>query len=87
MKTGKKSKERLSLLDEQKETREKIGKRIRQLREATKLSQEKFANEFSLDRSQVSRVERGVTNIEINTLIEYCRALDVTLQEFFAGIE
>ena len=86
MKSVKKSKERPSLLDEQKETQKKIGARIRELREAMDLSQEKFANQFDLDRRQVSRIENG-TNIEINTLVSYIRALNTSLSEFFKEFE
>lgn len=60
--------------------------RLRGLREQTGLSQERFANQHDLDRRQISRVENG-TNVEINTLVSYCRALDITLQEFFKGME
>ena len=81
-----KSKYRPSLLEEQEEMQKKIGIRLRQLREATGLSQEKFANHHGLDRRQISRIENG-TNVEINTIVSYCRALEVTVQEFFIGIE
>lgn len=87
MQTGKKSKGRPSLLEEQKETREKIGKRIRQLRRQIGLSQEKFANLHGIDRTQVSRLERGESNFELSTLVIIVRALDITIQEFFAGME
>ena len=86
MNDKKKSKGRPSLLEEQEETQKKIGARLRQLREATGLSQEKFANEHDINRRLMSRIENG-TNFEINTLVELCRALDITLQEFFDGIE
>jgi transcriptional regulator with XRE-family HTH domain len=87
MNPKKKSKDQPTLLEEQKKTRQKIGLRLRQLREETGLSQESFANENNLDRSQTSRIERGIANIEINTLVAYIRALDITIQEFFVGIE
>ena len=81
-----KSKDRPSLLEEQEEMQKKIGIRLRALREVTGLSQEKFANHHGLDRRQISRVENG-TNIEINTIVQYCYALEITVQDFFAGIE
>ncbi len=87
MNSQKKSKGRGSLLDEQEETRKKIGARIRQMREETGLSQERFANTHGIDRTQVSRLERGESNFELNTLVIIIRALDTTLPEFFAGIE
>lgn len=86
MNSGKKSNETKTLLEEQEEIQVKIGARIRELREAKNLSQEKFANTYGLDRSQVSRLERGI-NFEINTLVEYCRALGISIKDFFAGIE
>lgn len=86
MKPEKKSKGRLTLLEEQEETQKKIGARLRQLRESTGLSQEKFANEYEINRRLMSRIENG-TNFQINTLVEFCRAFNITLQEFFAGIE
>lgn len=87
MKGQKKSTSRGSLLDEQKETRKKIGERIKQLRKGIGLSQEKFANQTGIDRTLVSRMERGETNFEWITLVTFFRALDVTMQDFFAGIE
>jgi transcriptional regulator with XRE-family HTH domain len=87
MNSGKKSKGRGTLLEEQEESRKKIGERIRQLREGTGLSQEKFANANGLDRTQVSRLERGESNFELNTLVQFIRAFDVSLQEFFEGVE
>jgi transcriptional regulator with XRE-family HTH domain len=87
MNVKKKSKDRPSLLEEQKEARRKIGMRIRQLREGIGLSQEAFANEYDLDRSQVSRIERGINNIELNTLVSFTRALGISLKDFFSGME
>lgn len=87
MNDGKNSNDRGTLLEEQEETRRKIGERIRQLREGIGLSQEKFGNLHGLDRTQISRLERGESNFELNTLVQFIRALDVTLHEFFAGIE
>jgi transcriptional regulator with XRE-family HTH domain len=82
MKSEKKSKGRQSLLEEQEETQKKIGTRLRQLREATGLSQEKFANEHEINRRLMTRIENG-TNFKIDTLMEYIYALDIPLAEFF----
>ncbi len=83
----KKSKERPSLLEELEETKQKIGARIRQLRTEKGISQETFANQNGLDRTQVSRIERGLNNIELLSLVSFIRALDISLKDFFAGIE
>ena len=86
MKSAKKSKERPSLDEIRKETQIKIGKRLRELREGTDLSQEKFANEHLINRRLMSRIENG-TNFKIDTLMEYLYALDISFKEFAAGIE
>lgn len=86
MKPEKKSKGRLTLLEEQEETQKKIGAHLRQLREATGLSQEKFANEHDINRRLMSRIENG-TNFKIDTLMEYLYALGVSFKDFAAGIE
>lgn len=41
------------------------------------LSQEAFAERSGLDRAYVSRVERGVTNITVLTLVRLAKALDM----------
>ena len=87
MATKKVSKERLSLLDEQQQYRANIGKRYRELREVTGLSQEKFANEYNLDRRHISRIESGATNLKLDTLVEYIRPFNASLSAFFADIK
>lgn len=82
MKSEKKSKGRLSLLEEQERTRIKIGSRLRELRDATGLSQEKFANEHEINRRLMTRIENG-TNFKIDTFMEYIYALDISLADFF----
>jgi transcriptional regulator with XRE-family HTH domain len=81
-----KYKERRSLLEEQQYIQKKIGERFRTLRQATGLSQEKFANTHGLDRRQITRIEGG-TNIQINTLVQLTYVLNITINEFFEGIE
>jgi DNA-binding XRE family transcriptional regulator len=78
----KKSKEGRTLLDEQQHIQKKIGERFRELRQATGLSQEKFANTHGLDRRQITRIEAGA-NVEINTLVALTRALNVSIADFF----
>lgn len=81
----KKSKEQAKKLDRFKDTSIKIGARIRELRiEKGFKSQEKFANEFGIDRAQFGRIERGATTT-IKTLLKILDALDTTLEDFFKG--
>ncbi len=62
---------------------ERIGKRITQLRNAKKLSQQKFAYEADIERSYLTHIEKGRKNISIATLKKIADALGVSLNEFF----
>lgn len=59
----------------------KVGKRIRALRNETGLSQEDFAKKCDLDRTYISDVERGERNISIINLNKVAKSLKVTLSE------
>lgn len=60
---------------------EKIGKKIRMLREAKGYSQEEFAALADLGRTYYGRVERGEQNISVQNLICIAFALQVEVGE------
>lgn len=64
----------------------KIGERIKELRAATGLSQEKFALKIGMDRTYFSSVEAGKRNISIVNLEKIASGLDLTLSELFKGV-
>lgn len=66
--------------------RKKIGKRIKELRINTGLSQEVFALKAGLDRSYFASVEAGKRNICILNLEKIWVALDVTPEVFFSSV-
>lgn len=66
--------------------RKKIGLRIRELRSATGLSQEKFALKIGMDRTYFASVEVGKRNISIVNLEKIATGLDITLSELFKGV-
>lgn len=69
------------------ETKSKIGRHIKDLRESKlHLTQAGFADILLLDRTYLSRVESGKQNITIDTLEKICDKLDVGIDEFFEGI-
>lgn len=78
----KKSKERPWSLEEQQKFIEKISDKIRRLREETDMSQETFAHESGLDRTQWSKMERNV-DMKISTLYKALASLDISPAEFF----
>jgi len=60
---------------------ELVGLRIRVLRTAGQLRQGQLAERAGLDRTYVSRLERGHHNFTVLTLVRLARALDVTSGE------
>lgn len=63
-----------------------FGKRIRELRTQTGLSQEKFALEIGMDRTYFASVEAGKRNIAICNIKKIADGLGVTLSELFEGL-
>lgn len=63
-----------------------IGKRIRELRQQTGLSQEKFALKIGMDRTYLASVENGKRNISVLNLEKIAKGLGVSLSELFRGI-
>lgn len=66
--------------------KEKLGKKIRELRIQKKLSQEKFSLQIDMDRTYLASVENGKRNISINNLCKIATGLNITLEELFKGI-
>ncbi len=66
--------------------KQKIGKRIRELRNAAGLSQEKLALAANLDRTYIASVESGKRNISIVNIEKIINALDCSFTVFFQDI-
>lgn len=64
----------------------KVGNRIRELRQQTGLSQEKFALKIGMDRTYFASVENGKRNISIVNLEKIANGLGISLSELFRGI-
>jgi transcriptional regulator with XRE-family HTH domain len=62
---------------------QKIGIRIKELRQKKKLSQEALANNAEVDRTYVNSVENGRRNISVQTLGKIIDALELSTAEFF----
>ena len=69
------------------EIKEKIGKRIKVIRELKSMSQKDLAYSADLDRSYIASVENGARNISIVNIEKITQALCVTLAEFFNSDE
>lgn len=60
-----------------------FGKNLRRIRLAKGFTQEKLANELTIEISQISRIERGLINTSITTLFLISKILDTDLNDFF----
>jgi transcriptional regulator with XRE-family HTH domain len=63
--------------------RQQLGTRIKELRAATGLSQEAFADKCGFARSYMSRIERGGANPSIDAIEVLAVALGVNIKDLF----
>ncbi len=63
--------------------KEKIGKRLRELRIAKGVSQEKFSFECDLDRTYIASIEQGRRNVSIVNIEKIAKAFNISVYEFF----
>jgi len=61
----------------------RVAWNIRRLRVAQQVSQEKFAVDAGIDRTYVSRLERGRENPSVNVLEQIANALGVGIESLF----
>ena len=66
--------------------KQKVGNRIRELRTAAGLSQEKLALAADIDRTYIASVENGKRNISIINLEKIIKALDCSFAIFFQDL-
>jgi transcriptional regulator with XRE-family HTH domain len=64
----------------------KLGKRVRALRLDRGWTQEELAHRSGLNRSYMSDVERGRSNVSLSTLQKIARPLGISLAELLTGI-
>jgi transcriptional regulator with XRE-family HTH domain len=73
--------------DEIQDTLKKLGKRLKELRiEKGYTNYEYFAFENNISRAQYGRYEQG-QDLRLSSLLKVLKALGVTPDEFFKGIE
>lgn len=61
----------------------KFGKRVKELRNEKKISQEALAFDADVERAYVSHLENGRRNISIKNMEKVLNALGVSFSEFF----
>lgn len=60
-----------------------LGERIKQIRKAVKMTQEKLAEKIGLSVEYISRLERGVSQPSFKTLSMMLDTLNVNIKDFF----
>ena len=60
-----------------------LAMNVKKLRKVKYMSQEELAYQSKIDRTFVSKIERGIANPSLKTLIALSNALGVTLVELF----
>ena len=71
------------LLVDYQETAIHIGKQIKSKRKEKKLSQLDLASLCNMERSNLSRIESGKSNLTLQTMVSIAMALEVDLKELF----
>lgn len=66
--------------------RVKFGHRVRDLRRATGLSQEEFAEKCGFARTYMSRIETGGANPSLDAIQTLATALKTPVGELFKGL-
>jgi transcriptional regulator with XRE-family HTH domain len=66
-----------------KEFLEKLGQRIAELRKERGLTQVEFAEKLGIQRTALTRIETGGTNLTVLTLNSICKNLDIKMNQFF----
>jgi transcriptional regulator with XRE-family HTH domain len=64
-----------------------FGARIREIRKASKMTQEDLANRLMLTAESISNMESGKTNCMPEHIVHICEMFDVTTDYLYFGIE
>ncbi|ACT52069.1 helix-turn-helix domain-containing protein [Methylovorus glucosotrophus] len=70
-----------------KNKRRSFGKILRQIRVQSGFTQEALGLESGIDRSYISLIERGESSPTLDTILQLCTALDISLSYLAAKYE
>ena len=63
--------------------KQKLGLKIKELRKAKGLSQERLANLAEIDRTYLPTIEKGERNVSIEVVEKLAKALDIKIKDLF----
>lgn len=61
----------------------KLGERLKDIRESKGYSLTDLASLCDMEKTAISRIENGRTNITLKTAVILCSALEIDLKDFF----
>lgn len=61
----------------------KIGKRIKSIRAKSNMTQHELSKKCQIEKASMSKIEAGLSNPTIRTLVKISGALDVAIEELF----
>lgn len=70
-------------MDKRSNIKEKVGKRIAELRKEVGLTQEQLAIKTNLDRTFIGYIEKGDRSPSVETANKIARALGVKIEDIF----
>jgi transcriptional regulator with XRE-family HTH domain len=74
-------------MQQETEVRQKLGARIRRLREQRGWSQETFAHESGFARSFTSGLELGKKDIRLSTILKLSRVFGLSISQLFKNLD
>ena len=66
--------------------RQKLGQRIKEIRQSKHISQEKFALDIDMDRTYLASVESGKRNISVKNIEKIAKGFNITISELFMDL-
>lgn len=63
----------------------KFGKKVREERAKLGISQEELAARAGVHRTYIGMLERAEKNITLENVKKVCKALDISIEDFFVG--
>lgn len=74
----------MSISKKQIESYKKLfGKRLKEIRVNKGMSQLDLASYLNVDKTSISRIENGRTNLTLITMVKLSKALDIRINELF----
>lgn len=66
--------------------KKEFGNRVKELRQAQNLSQEKFALQIDMDRTYLASIESGKRNVSLENIKKLAEGFEISLAELFKNI-